>query len=412
VRHADYATPGASAAIAAFAVILLITVEERFEPEYVRRVVWKVMILNMATAQASFDARPFVDALFTRAVEADASDIHLEPLGDYYDVRMRVDGLLQSVDRVPADVGRSMALRLMVMAELLTYKLDVPQEGRVRIELANRTALDVRLAVMQVARGLRAVVRMPAELIQPRTLDDLGLPTAALAGLKEFAAGDGGMLIVAGPAGSGKTTTIYALLEHIARTAPGLSIISIEDPIERVLTGVTQVEISSTGSGGRPDNAAALRSILRQDPQVLMLGEIRDAATASIAVQAALSGHRLVCTLHAGHPAGALARLLEMGVEPYQLTSSIWGVLAQRLLRRSDGGGGGGGYRGRVPVAELGRMDGEVRRAVLQRADADMLRKAFCQQAGYRDILSVAADLVKSGVTDSAELQRVFGITA
>ena len=214
---------------------------------------------------------------------------------------------------------------------------------------------------MPTAQGLRAAVRMPAELTQSRNLDSLGLPTKTLAGLKEFAASDAGMLLLVGPAGSGKTTTIYALLEYIAAHHPGLSIISLEDPVERAIPGVTQIEVSPFGE---LTYERVLRSMLRQDPQVLVLGEIRDAATAAIAAQAALSGHRLVSTLHAGSPGAAAVRLLEMGLEPYQVASSLFGIISVRLLRR---GSIERGYAGRLPIAEFARVDEPMRAAILRR---------------------------------------------
>ncbi|MDB5173824.1 MAG: ral secretion pathway protein GspE, partial [Phycisphaerales bacterium] len=213
------------------------------------------------------------------------------------------------------------------------------------------------------------------------------------------------MLAVTGPAGSGKTTTIYALLGHIARTSPGLSIISLEDPVERDVPGVTQIEVKPFGE---LTYERSLRSILRQDPQVLALGEIRDAATASLALQAALSGHRLICTLHAASPGGAVARLLEMGMEPYQITSSLFAIVAQRLLRKSSQGGG---YRGRVPVAEIAMTDERLRKGVLERADAETLRKIIAGQEGYRTMRTAAEDLAARGTTDLAEVRRVLGET-
>jgi type II secretory ATPase GspE/PulE/Tfp pilus assembly ATPase PilB-like protein len=295
----------------------------------------------------------------------------------------------------------------MVMGHLLTYRVDVPQEGRISTPLPATGApgpVELRLAVMPTTHGLRAAVRMPAELIQPRSLDELGLPPAALDGLRRFAAAGAGMMIVTGPAGSGKTTTIYALLEYIARTSPGLSIIALEDPVERDLPGVTQIEVSPFGE---LTYERSLRSILRQDPQVLALGEIRDAATASLALQAALSGHRLVCTLHAASPGGAIARLVEMGMEPYQITSAVFGVLAQRLLRKRSQGGSG--YRGRVPVAELAVMDAELRQAIMRRADADTLQGLIARQPGHVSLRQSAQDLAKPGVTDPEEVVRVLG---
>ena len=211
------------------------------------------------------------------------------------------------------------------------------------------------------------------------------------------------MLILTGPAGSGKTTTIYALLQHIAATSAGLSIVALEDPVERDLPGVTQIEVAPFGE---LTYERTLRSILRQDPQVLMLGEIRDGATASLAVQAALSGHRLVSTLHAASPAGAMARLLEMGVEPYQLTSAIFGAVSQRLLRKKAPDGA---YRGRIPVAEFVTMDDALRRAILDRSDAATLEKIYAQQSAYRPMRAAAGDCIRGGLTDEAEVRRVLG---
>jgi type II secretory ATPase GspE/PulE/Tfp pilus assembly ATPase PilB-like protein len=331
----------------------------------------------------------------------------VEPTAKGYEVRYRMDGLLETVARHDAATGRGIVGRLMVMGHLLTYRLDVPQEGRISTPLpATGMAgpVDLRLAIMPTTHGLRAAVRMPAELIQPRSLEELGLPPAALDGLCGFADADAGMLIVTGPAGSGKTTTIYALLEHIARTSPGLSIIALEDPVERDLPGVTQIEVSPFGE---LTYERSLRSILRQDPQVLALGEIRDAATASLALQAALSGHRLVCTFHAASPGGAIARLIEMGMEPYQVTSALYGVLAQRLLRKRNPDGPG--YRGRVPVAELAVMNAEVREAVMRRSDADTIQRLIAVRPGHLSLRKSAQALVESGVTDIEEVGRVVG---
>jgi type II secretory ATPase GspE/PulE/Tfp pilus assembly ATPase PilB-like protein len=362
------------------------------------------MVLQMANPRAEpADARVLVEKMLQEAVRRGASDIHLEPTAEGYEVRLRVDGLLEVAARHDHAAGRAMVTRLMVMGQLLTYRLDVPQEGRVRVVVPGASeAMEVRLAVMPTTHGLRAAVRLPAELVMPRSLEELGLPEKALAGLKAFAATDSGMLIVTGPAGSGKTTTLYALLQHIAATSAGLSIISLEDPVERDVAGVTQIEVSPFGE---LTYEKALRSILRQDPQVLMLGEIRDAGIASLAVQAALSGHRLVCTLHAATPASAIARLLEMGVEPYQLTSSLYAVLAQRLVRRRAGEG----YKGRAPVAEMAMMDAEARRAILERRDAEGIGAVLRGQEGYQTLREAALELVKRGVTDQDEVTRVLG---
>lgn len=363
------------------------------------------------------DAPALVEAIVDAAVRVRASDVHVEPMAEGCEVRYRIDGLLETAGVYPREVGRLIVTRLMVLARLLTYRAEVPQEGRASVTVtACPRALELRVATMPTTHGLRCAVRLPAELLQPRTLEELRLPSAALAGLRRFAAGNAGMLIVAGPAGSGKTTTLYALLSEIAATSPGLSIVALEDPVERDLPGVTQIEVSAFGP---LSYERALRSILRQDPQVLMLGEIRDAATASLAVQAALSGHRLVSTLHAASPAGAIARLTEMGVEPYQLASSLFGVLSQRLMRRfsdersEDGEGARVGgmprYCGRVAVAEFGELNGAARAAVLARADLTDLQVAMASVPGYQRLGECANELVARGVTDAAEVERVLG---
>ena len=364
------------------------------------------MLMTAATSAVP-DVRPLVDSLLGEALRQRASDIHVEPAADSCDVRFRVDGVLETYKKLDPSVGRAVVTRLMVMARLLTYRLDVPQEGRISMPTSEENpAVELRLSIMPTIHGMRAAVRMPAEHVQPAILEDLSLPPSVLKGLIGFASADCGMLILTGPAGSGKTTTIYALLRHISRLSPGLSIIALEDPVERDVPGVTQIEVSPFG---QLTYEKALRSILRQDPQVLMLGEVRDAATASLAVQAALSGHRLITALHAATPAGALARLLEMGIEPYQLTSSIHAIVAQRLLRRRSADAQG--YHGRAPIAEFVAMDPTLKKSLLQRGDSDSFVRAYRAQPGYQSLRDVGQLLVKQGVTDAAELGRVIDLT-
>lgn len=373
----------------------------------------------------SAEAAARIAALLGEAVARRASDVHLEPITQGYELRHRVDGVLSPIRQLSADAGNALVNQLMVAAQLLTYRRGVPQEGRVSVELealsgaegagdlaidgeaasggVGKHPLDLRLSVMPTTRGMRAVVRLPAELLQPRTLETLGLPSAVVSGLERFIAADSGMLILCGPAGSGKTTTTYALLESIVAHCPGQSVLSLEDPVERQLEGVTQIEVQPFGE---LTFEAVLRSVLRQDPQVLAVGEVRDAETAKIAVGAALSGHRLVTTLHAASPERALVRLVEMGVEPYQAASAVVGVVSLRLLRR---GTEAQGYHGRVPVAEYLPVDDAVRRAVLARADAAALRGAV---AGVVSMREHAQQLVEAGVTDAAEVGRVLGTAA
>ncbi len=353
--------------------------------------------------EVSREAPARLSGILDCAAAARASDIHFEPTAEGMTVRYRIDGLLREADRFDAAAGRALVTRLMVMAGLLTYRLDVPQEGRLAHSPGGGGgALDLRLAVMPTTHGLRAAVRLPAELTSPRRLDELDLPGQVAAGLKRFAAAEQGLLLLTGPAGCGKTTTIYALLDHIVQTQPGTSVIALEDPVERDLKGVTQIQVSPFGE---LTYERALKSIVRQDPQVLMIGEIRDPATASIAIQAALSGHRLISTLHAGSPATAIARLMEMGVAPYQICSTLDAVITQRLLRRKANAG----YAGRVPTAEWAPVDGALRKAIAERADADRLARVLGEQANHRTMRHAAEAMADAGITDRAEIDRVLG---
>ncbi len=351
----------------------------------------------------ALDTIATVDALVADAVAQQASDLHVEPAAGAWEVRLRVDGLLRTHRQVDPEQGAAIVSRLMVMAQLLTYRRDVPQEGRASVLVASLDRpIELRVSIMPTTHGLRAAVRLPAELTQPRSLEALQLDAPAMRLVHDFLSAASGVLLVVGPAGSGKTTTAYAILEAIRAREDGLSVVALEDPVERDLPGVTQIQVQPFG---QLTYATALRSMLRQDPQVLMLGEIRDAETASIAMQAGLSGHRLVCTFHAADAAQAMARLLEMQVEPYQISSSVFGVITQRLLRRRQGDG----YAGRTPVCEAVRIDDTLRRQIVARADAGQLRAAYERAPGFESLATAAANKVNNGVTDSAEVSRVIG---
>jgi type II secretory ATPase GspE/PulE/Tfp pilus assembly ATPase PilB-like protein len=369
------------------------------------------------------DVVGIVDDLLEKAVASGASDIHFEPTGADLKVKYRLDGVLNPVESLPAVVADNVVARLKVLGGLLTYRNDIPQEGRLELNgKASEAVTDVRLAVFPTIHGQRAVIRLFYRHENLTSLDRLGFARQIESSLKMIAAQNQGVLLVTGPAGSGKSTTLAALLRHIIATLPGKSIVTLEDPVEIRIEGVTQVPITPHGQMTFP---TALRSLLRQDPQVLMIGEIRDAETARIAIEAGLTGHLLMSTMHSGTPAGALLRLLEMGIEPYQVTSSISAVVNQRLVRklcdkcRRQSGDGrfepvgcdaclGTGYHGRVLIADMVRLDTDLRKAILAKADLDEL-EALLQARGHATILADGRRLVEAGVTTQNELWKACG---
>jgi type II secretory ATPase GspE/PulE/Tfp pilus assembly ATPase PilB-like protein len=343
-----------------------------------------------------------LDQWLVRAIEKRASDLHLEPVESGYEIRFRVDGRLHTESTLTQEVGRALVLQAMVRAELLTFRLNVPQEGRIVIQgLTQHAGMEARIAVIPTIRGVRGVFRLPAEATQPKGLENVGLPDNVKEGINNFVHSDSGMLLLVGPAGSGKTTTCYAVLERICQAQPGLSVVSLEDPVERRLPGVTQIEVTPFGE---LTYERALRSILRQDPQVLAIGEIRDAATAMLAVQAGLSGHRLVCTLHAGGPGQALSRLVEMGVAPYQTAGAVAGILSIRLVRRKGPSGSG-----RIPVASFAKMNNEIAKAVLDGLSASQMDALFAKDPNYRDLAQEAKRLIDAGEASVEDLRCLTG---
>jgi len=370
------------------------------------------------------DVVALVDDLLAQAIQAEASDVHFEPTADSLVVKFRLDGVLNPVEGLPATLTDNVVARLKVLGGLLTYRNDIPQVGRLEISgAAAEKVSDVRLAIFPTIHGQRAVVRLFYRRQDLLTLEQLGFAPQIERALKAIAAQNQGVLLLTGPAGSGKSTTLAAILRHIIHTLPGKSIVSLEDPVEIRIDGVTQVPITPHGQMTFP---TALRSLLRQDPQVLMIGEIRDAETARIAIEAGLTGHMLMSTMHSGAPAGALLRLLEMGIEPYQVTSSIAAVVNQRLVRRlceqckRQTAGGyepvgcdaclGTGFKGRVLIAEMVQLDSDLRKAILAKADLEEL-DTLLQTKGHATILEDGRRLVETGVTTQAELDRACGLS-
>jgi len=380
----------------------------------------------------------FVDALLAAAREARASDLHLQPGEDGLQLRWRLDGVLQVVGVYPTAVAPQVVARLKVLADLLTYRTDVPQEGRIRVPrskepIGEQSPLDLRLSTFPTLYGEKAVVRLFSAEQRLLRLEDLSLPADLAARLGELLNENSGAILITGPAGSGKTTTAYACLRELrARHGDGRNLVSIEDPIEVALPGVAQSQVNEHVGF---DLAQGLRFLLRQDPEVMLIGEIRDAATARCAFQAALTGHLVLSTFHAGSAVSAVGRLLEMEIEPYLLRSGVLAIVNQRLVRRLCGCARPGteteqalglpvhrfslpqgcdacrqtGYVGRALVAELiVPGDSLLGAGILAREDTARL-DARAHECGLVDRFERAAALVELGVTSPEEVRRVLG---
>ncbi len=360
-------------------------------------------------------ATQFVDLLLGAAQQVKASDIHLQPTAAGLEVRWRLDGVLQAVGEFPRGEATDIAARLKVLARLLTYRTDIPQEGRIPAE---NTRIEMRVSTFPALHGERVVIRLfiaPQELLQ---IADLGFPADIASSLEQTLARTSGALLITGPAGGGKTTTAYACLRHLVRSTGGArSIVSLEDPIEVALAGVSQSQVNPAAGF---DLASGLRALLRQDPEVVLLGEIRDQPTAAAVFQAALTGQLVISTFHAGSVCEAISRLAEMGIEPYLLRSGLALLMQQRLLRRLCECARSGepvgcalcqqsGYRGRVATAEvLPPLSQEITAAVLRHADAAELQ-TIVEAAGMIPLQQRAYQLLKSGITSRAEIFRVLG---
>jgi general secretion pathway protein E len=362
-----------------------------------------------------------VDVILAEAVRCSASDVHFEPTHHTLEIRFRLDGVLHRVAVLNRELAANVVARLKVMAELLTYRHDIPQEGRLA-QGGSQYGADMRISTFPTIHGEKAAVRVFEAAARVLELEQLGLPDAFLADLRNLFLQRTGAVFLTGPSGSGKTTTIYACLRYLLRECGGgRQIVTIEDPVEQVLEGISQ---SQARPGTEFDFARGLRSLLRQDPEIIMVGEVRDSETAHITVEAALTGHLVLTTLHAGSACGVISRLLEMGIETHLLTSGLKGIVNQRLLRRlcrgcrrhtAVGYVGAGcercfgtGYEGRMLLAELVQLGGPLRQAILTRADTPQLEKC-AGQSRRPTIWAAAADAVTQGWTTQAEVTRVLG---
>ena len=327
-----------------------------------------------------------INALFTQAVREGASDIHIEPFEQHSAVRFRIDGVLRDVIRPHRMLHAPMTSRIKIMAHLDIAEKRLPQDGRIGIRIAGK-AIDVRVSTVPAGHGERVVLRLLAKNPERMVLDVLGMAPDTLSHIDEMIHHPHGIVLVTGPTGSGKTTTLYSALSRL--DAGRINIMTVEDPVEYELPGIGQLQVNTRIE---LTFAKALRSILRQDPDVIMIGEIRDLETAQIAVQASLTGHLVLATLHTNDTASAVTRLVDMGVEPFLLASSLIGVLAQRLVRRLCPAC----KREYEPdAAEIAEFSGTAAPSVLYRAVgcSQCMNTGYTGRMGIYELLEITDDL-------------------
>jgi len=377
----------------------------------------------------------FVNLLISRAVADRASDIHLEPTEGDLRVRFRIDGVLHDVMRSPRTITAGVTSRLKILAEVDIAERRLPQDGRMTVHTGGRT-VELRVATLPTVWGEKMVLRILDNAAPLLSLADLGFAPGTLATWERAAARPYGMLLVTGPTGSGKSTTLYGTVNVVSR--PEVNVITVEDPVEYRIPGINQVQVNAKAG---LTFARALRSILRSDPDVVLLGEIRDHETARIAVEAALTGHLVLSTLHTNDAPSAVTRLVEMGIEPFLVASALDCVLAQRLARRlcerctmpydaTEAAAAavgwpadlpvpavlhrpvgcpacaGTGYRGRVALHEVMPLGEELERLTVERAGGEALGRA-ARARGMRPLREDGLDKVARGLTTVEEVLRV-----
>jgi general secretion pathway protein E len=375
-----------------------------------------------------------VNSLLSQAIRERASDIHIEPFEKEMVARFRIDGILYNILTIQKRFQASIASRIKIMAGLNIAEKRLPQDGGMRIKIGGRD-VDIRVSIVPTAFGERIVLRLLYRESALLPLDQIGFSGDTLSRFNEMIERPHGIVLVTGPTGSGKTTTLYAALSKI--NSPDKNIITIEDPIEYQLKGIGQIQVNAKIN---LTFAAGLRSVLRQDPDVILVGEIRDSETAEIAIQAALTGHLVFSTLHTNDSAGAVTRLIDMKIEPFLISSSVMAILAQRLVRvlckecreayamtaseaeelETAAGAAGAtiyrakgcescfhtGYYGRSAIYELLTVDDEVRQLIMKSTDAATI-KALAMQKGMRTLRQDGADKVLAGITSVDEVVRV-----
>lgn len=395
----------------------------------------EVAIDDLLEADSRAPVIRLVNLLLLEAVKLGASDLHLQPYADHVVARMRLDGVLFDLHTLPKRLQDEAVSRIKVIGHMDIAEKRLPQDGRATVQLGERV-IDLRISTVPASHGERAVIRLLDKSACLFTPEEIGMPPEALKQFRELIHMEHGLILLTGPTGSGKTTTLYAALQEIHSAER--NVITLEDPIEYELPGVSQIQINNkkgmTFAGG-------LRSVLRQDPDIIMVGEIRDRETAVMAIQSALTGHLVFSTLHTNDAASAVTRLLDLGVEPYLVASSLVGVLAQRLVRRvckscgsevpmteetkrsldldhnklnqymrGEGSGceacRGSGYKGRQGLFELLTLTETTRELIQQRATAGAIKDQAIQ-SGMTTLRDDGIEKIRAGITTPDEVLRV-----
>ncbi len=373
-----------------------------------------------------------VNLILAQAVKEKASDIHIEPFQNTLKLRYRIDGELAPAESPPKALQLAITSRIKILAGLNIAERRVPQDGRFRIRVLGKE-IDLRISILPTAHGEKIVIRILDKATLTGSMDQMGLDADTLSKFKKAIDAPHGMILVTGPTGSGKTTTLYSVLKEL--NSPEYNIVTVEDPIEYELSGINQVAVRADIG---LDFSSALRSILRQDPDIVMVGEIRDNETADIAVKAALTGHQVLSTLHTNDAAGAITRLDDMGIEPFLISSSILMACAQRLVRRICSnckeefvpepeltdklgladkntvfyhGTGcdrckGRGYLGRAAIIEALPVSEAVRRLIIKRASAAVIKNQAVTE-GMKTLRMVGVEKALEGITTLEEVWRV-----
>ncbi|MBF0291298.1 MAG: Flp pilus assembly complex ATPase component TadA [Nitrospinae bacterium] len=399
-------------------VLVAVAAEDRIEKAIERLYgAAKIPVADLSATVAPAVSR-MIESVIRQGVKERASDIHFEPEEDFIRIRHRIDGVMLSAETHPKAVAGSMISRLKIMAGMDIAETRAPQDGGFRLKMDSND-VEFRVSSFPTIHGESVVLRILAHSDTPLGLAETGLDGLALAGFREAIESSWGLVVVTGPTGSGKTTTLYAAISALA--SPGKTIVSIEDPVERRLAFVRQTQVNLKAG---LTFSKGLRSVLRQDPDIIMVGEIRDPETAETAAQAALTGHLVLSTMHTVDSASAVVRLLDLGVEPYKIASTLKLALAQRLVRklcqsckeRTDGAGWNGpgcpsckgaGYKGRTGIFEIIGSGEGIKELIMGRRPAHAIRDHAVNALGLETLRDDGYRKAEAGITSHQEVDRV-----